>query len=82
VECGIITQVRHAAATCLSALLDGAANRQYLAIAELRDALPTTTTRRPRARAFTTLSSTLGELCVQVHPVVNPSTAPNDRIRR
>jgi len=54
--------------------LDGAANRQYLAIAELRDAL-TTTARRPRARAFTTLSSTLGELCVQVRPERNPSRA-------
>lgn len=75
-ECGTTTQVRHAAATCLSALLDGAANRQYLAIAELRDALTTTTARPPRARAFTTLSSTLGELCVQVRPHVNPSPAP------
>ena len=72
-------QVRHAAATCVSALLDGGANRQYLAISELRDTLPSRVPRLGRApppRAFTTLSSSLGELCVTLHAALGAAVAP------
>ncbi|CAL8466624.1 g6160 [Coccomyxa elongata] len=56
-----IPKVRAATAATMAALLDGAPQRAYLAIAECR--LPS----KQPARGFTTLSATLGKLAVSLH---------------
>ena len=59
-------------------MLDGNVNRQYLSIAEASEQAPSGSgpnsapSRRAQPRAFTTLSSTLGDMTLQLHEVRNP----------
>ncbi|KAL4424003.1 hypothetical protein ABPG75_001304 [Micractinium tetrahymenae] len=54
-------RVRHAAAATLTTLLEGPAQRAYLAVAEARDL------ERQPVRGFTTLSASLGQMLVCLH---------------
>jgi hypothetical protein len=57
--------VRHAAAATLGTLLEGPAQRAYLAVAEARQ------THRPAVRGFITLSSSLGQSLIWLHQALD-----------